>query len=72
MILNGLGWGTVPLHIVEADLAAGRLVQLDISARPDEAMRVPLFAVHKRDASLGPATRWLIAHMAQVFADRTA
>ena len=71
MILNGLGWGTVPLHIVEADLAAGRLVQLDISARPDEAMRVPLFAVHKRDASLGPATRWLIAHMAQVFADRT-
>ncbi|MFQ6548009.1 LysR family transcriptional regulator [Aestuariibius sp. 2305UL40-4] len=63
MILAGLGWGTMPRHSVAADLEAGRLVPLDISARPDEAMRVPLFAIYKRDAALGPARRWLVEQM---------
>lgn len=49
------------------DLASGRLVTLDISARPDEVMRVPLFAAHKKDAAIGPATRWLIERMKEVF-----
>lgn len=33
------------------------LVPLDMSARPDAAMRVLLYAGHKKDAALGPATR---------------
>src|SRR5436189_303212 len=30
MLLAGLGWGSMPVHMVEDDLAAGRLVRLDI------------------------------------------
>ncbi|MEM1044597.1 MAG: LysR family transcriptional regulator [Pseudomonadota bacterium] len=67
MILRGLGWGTVPEYIAEADLRDGRLVALDISARPEEAMRVPLFAIHRKDVAPGPAGRWLIERMPEVF-----
>ncbi|MEM9524153.1 MAG: LysR family transcriptional regulator [Pseudomonadota bacterium] len=67
MIISGLGWGTVPRHIVQDALAKGRLVQLDISARPHEAMRVPLFAVHKKDYALGPAMRWLVGKVENAF-----
>ena len=67
MILRGMGWGTVPTYLVEGDLRRGDLVALDMSARPEEAMRVPLFAVHKKDAAIGPATRWLIDKMGEVF-----
>lgn len=67
MILRGMGWGTVPTYLVKDNLARGDLVQLDISARPGEAMRVPLFAVHKKDAAVGPATRWLMVRMGEVF-----
>ncbi|MEX0280133.1 MAG: LysR family transcriptional regulator [Arenibacterium sp.] len=67
MILRGMGWGTVPTYLVEEDLARGDLVPLEMSARPEEAMRVPLFAVHKKDAAVGPASRWLIEKMGEVF-----
>lgn len=67
MILRGMGWGTVPTYLVVEDVHRGDLVPLDMSAQPDEAMRVPLFAVHKRDAAIGPATRWLIDKMGVVF-----
>lgn len=60
MLLRGFGWGTAPLNRVDADIASGRLSQIDISARPDEAMRVPLFAIYRNDTGLGPARRWLI------------
>jgi DNA-binding transcriptional LysR family regulator len=68
MIKAGLGWGTAPVHMVGEDVAVGRLVQLDITARPDEAMRVPLFAIHRTDDTPGPALRWLIDTMGQAFA----
>jgi DNA-binding transcriptional LysR family regulator len=54
-ILRGIGWGTVPLHLVQNDIAAGRLVRLDIATRADELMRVGLFAIHRLDTPPGPA-----------------
>jgi DNA-binding transcriptional LysR family regulator len=68
MLRAGLGWGTVPLHMVYEDLAQGRLVRLDISARPDQAMTVPLFAIHRTDTGLGPAGRWLVTRLAGALA----
>ena len=67
MILRGMGWGTVPTYLVADDLGRGDLVALDISARAEGAMRVPLFAAHKKDAAIGPATRWLIEKLKDVF-----
>ncbi|MEM1299346.1 MAG: LysR family transcriptional regulator [Pseudomonadota bacterium] len=66
MLVRGLGWGTVPTHIVQDALLRGDLVELDISARPQEAMRVPLYACHRKDAAPGPAAQWLIEAMAKV------
>ena len=33
-LLNGLGWGGMPMHAVQDDLAAGRLVELRIEDMP--------------------------------------
>jgi DNA-binding transcriptional LysR family regulator len=63
MILRGIGWGTVPAHLVADDLAAGRLVELTLASRAPELMRADLFAIHRTDLSLGPAGRWLIAQL---------
>ncbi|MGL4727744.1 MAG: LysR family transcriptional regulator [Bosea sp. (in: a-proteobacteria)] len=64
MILRGMGWGTVPHHIVAEDLASGQLCELDLASRPPELMRADLFAIHRADAPPGPAGRWLIDALA--------
>jgi DNA-binding transcriptional LysR family regulator len=62
MILAGLGWGAMPGHMVEADIAADRLVELRLSSAPDDGRRPRLqtVVIHRRDAQLGPAGRWLL------------
>ena len=63
-LLNGLGWGGMPLLAVEGDLAAGRLVELKIE---DQSARLILemAAVYPADAPPGPAGRWLIERLKQ-------
>ncbi|MEM8836534.1 MAG: LysR family transcriptional regulator [Pseudomonadota bacterium] len=68
MLLEGLGWGTVPRHIVCDALEAGALVELKVSSRPQDAMRVPLYACHRKDMAPGPAAEWLIGEMAGALA----
>jgi DNA-binding transcriptional LysR family regulator len=61
MLLAGLGWGSMPLHMVEDDLAAGRLVRLDLR-RPDGLRKLPrpaVVLVRRKDKVLGPAGKWL-------------
>jgi DNA-binding transcriptional LysR family regulator len=65
MIRQGIGWGTVPLHLVRSDLEARRLVKLDIATRADELLKVGLFAIHRADTPPGPAGRWLIDRLQQ-------
>ena len=61
MLLGGLGWGGMPLHMVQADLDAGRLCRIE----PEELGRSPsgvelsMCLIHRNDHSLGPAARWL-------------
>ena len=66
MLRAGLGWGSMPLHMVEADLAAGRLVRLhpaswDGAAEPP---RIAIVLAHRRDRGFGPAARWLRERLA--------
>ena len=60
MLRAGLGWGNMPLHLVEADLAEGRLVKLDIrwpdGSRPPRPIVV---LARRKDKTLGPAGAWL-------------
>ena len=58
LLLAGIGWGSMPAHLVRADIAAGRLVALTL---PEATRRLlPLTAIYRIDHPPGPAGRWLI------------
>jgi DNA-binding transcriptional LysR family regulator len=56
----GMGWGGMPLHLVQADIDSGALVILDVVEMPRRGAWVLLSAAFKADAPPGPAGRWLI------------
>jgi DNA-binding transcriptional LysR family regulator len=60
----GLGWGGMPLHLVEADLADGSLVQLTLAESAAPAT-FPMSAIYRTDNPPGPAGRWLIERLKQ-------
>ncbi|WP_298426428.1 LysR family transcriptional regulator [Rhodoblastus sp.] len=62
-LLSGLGWGSMPLHAVERDLAEGRLVRLATPQAPYDGMIVPMAAAYRTSAPPGPAGRWLIERL---------
>jgi DNA-binding transcriptional LysR family regulator len=58
----GLGWGHMPLHMVNADLDANALVRIrveDVARNPVLAMKV----VFRKDSPPGPAGRAFIAQL---------
>lgn len=57
LLREGVGWGTMPEHMVAEDLAAGRLLRLRLPETGDASY--PLFLIHARSAPQGPARRWL-------------
>src|SRR5262249_55481982 len=64
-LLNGLGWGGMPLHVVERDIAGGALVAWAIEAPPSAGLWRPMAAVYPVSAPPGPAGRWLIERLKQ-------
>jgi DNA-binding transcriptional LysR family regulator len=56
----GMGWGGMPLHLVQADIDSRALVILDVVEMPKRGAWVLLSAAFKADAPPGPAGRWLI------------
>lgn len=61
VIVQGLAWGHLPAHLVEADLAAGRLVSLE-----GERLRgatLAHYAIRRRDVVHGPAAQRLWSHL---------
>jgi DNA-binding transcriptional LysR family regulator len=62
-LLNGLGWGGMPIHTIQSDLDNGRLVRLMIEDEPPEGASMTMSAVYRIDSPPGPAGRWLIEHM---------
>lgn len=58
LLKEGIGWGNMPRHSVRDDIAAGRLVELDLPEKP--GAQYTLSATWRRDARPGPASSWLI------------
>lgn len=58
LLIEGIGWGNMPRHAVEDDLAAGRLVVLSVPEGPP--LQYSLNALWRRDSKLGPATSWVL------------
>jgi DNA-binding transcriptional LysR family regulator len=58
LIVAGLGWGRLPLWVVERDLAAGRLVRIEgagLGRAGERAQRA--YLAHRTDAWPGPAAQ---------------
>jgi len=66
MLRAGVGWGSLPGHMVEDDLAAGRLVRLEPAMWEGAAglPRLPVAVAHSRRKGLGAAGRWLFERLA--------
>ncbi len=58
----GLGWGHMPLHMVQADLDSRALVKIRVEGLPREVI-MPMKVVFRRDAPPGPAARAFIAQL---------
>jgi len=71
-LLKGLGWGGMPLHAVEQDLQAGRLIRLSIEDLAAEGLILPMSAVYLTAQPPGPAGRWLIERLKQCPGRRAA
>jgi DNA-binding transcriptional LysR family regulator len=56
----GFGFGALPLHFIEADLASGRLVEITTEDAPFGGLLVEMWAVYRTDSPPGPAGRWFI------------
>lgn len=64
-IAAGFGWGNLPLHMVEAELATGQLCRLQVREWGEASYPVQMFVVHRAAAPPGPAGRWLITALKQ-------
>ena len=59
LLKEGIGWGNMPVPMVQEDIDSGRLVHLDL---PDSKGGVySLEAIYRADTPPGPAAAWLIA-----------
>ena len=58
----GLGWGHMPLHMVQADLDSRALVKIRVEGVPRD-VALPMKVVFRRDAPPGPAARAFIAQL---------
>ena len=68
----GFGFGGLPLHVVERDLASGALVQISAEDSPSCGHAIEMSALYRMDSPPGPAGRWLIDRLMQEDGQRFA
>ena len=56
----GLGWGYMPLHMVEEELRDGKLVEIHLEGQPAVGAGFSMHALHMKEFPLGPAGRWFV------------
>ncbi|MCW8195120.1 LysR family transcriptional regulator [Proteobacteria bacterium 005FR1] len=61
----GFGWGGMPLHMIERDLAEGALVRLRLATGIPYDVRLPITVVYRKDEPPGPAGRAFIDSLKQ-------
>lgn len=62
LLREGIGWGNMPLPMIEPDLVAGTLVRLEMPDHPGGNYRFA--GIWRRDVPPGPAGLWLIHNFA--------
>src|SRR5437879_8567516 len=66
----GLGWGAMPVDVIETDLANGSLVKSGIEDVANANLVMAMSAVFRTDGPPGPAGRWLIERLKSSTATR--
>lgn len=66
MLLAGLGWGSMPAHLVADELERGLLVRIDPTAFGRLNARLIFGVAHSSERSLGPAATWMIDHLRRI------
>lgn len=61
LLKEGIGWGSMPRHAVQADLDSGALVELQLPER--STMNYDLVALWRKDCPPGPAAVWVLDEM---------
>lgn len=69
MLLAGLGWGYMPLHLIREDLETGRLKTLTPVGFNPLTSTMVMGAAFVSEHSLGPAARWMIDYLADAAVD---
>ncbi|PIF16732.1 MULTISPECIES: LysR family transcriptional regulator [unclassified Acidovorax] len=57
---GGVGWGSMPMHMVDQDIMAGTLIVLDTDDMPKSGFMLSMSAFYPAASPPGPAGRWLI------------
>ena len=60
LIRAGLGWGSLPEHMVAEDLQKGTLKRLEVEEWGNGPRLAQLFSIVRGDAPPGPAGQWLL------------
>jgi DNA-binding transcriptional LysR family regulator len=66
----GLGYGALPLHVIEADLASGALVEIKLEDAPSEGFVIAMSAIYRTDRPPGPAGHWFMERLKQEVVQR--
>jgi len=66
----GLGYGALPMHVIDADLASGALVQIMLDDAPPEGFVIAMSAIYRTESPPGPAGRWFMERLKQVVAEQ--
>lgn len=56
----GLGWGHMPLQMIQEDLSSGKLVRIRIQPLEASPLAIPMLAIFRKDDPPGPAGRWFL------------
>jgi DNA-binding transcriptional LysR family regulator len=60
---DGVGWGSMPLHLVKQDIADGKMVELKFDDTPRTGFTLAMSAVYPASELLGPAARWFVEYL---------
>jgi DNA-binding transcriptional LysR family regulator len=65
MLLAGLGWGSMPAHLVADDVRQGRLKVIRPAEFGGRTERLEMGGLYLADRVLGPAAQWMINYLAE-------
>ena len=72
MLLAGLGWGNMPSHLVQNDVAQGRLKVIQPVEFDWGGAQLVMCGAYLADHQLGPAGQWMIEHLSGMAPSRAS